>query len=123
MLIPETAGVRRGTTAMNEPTSCLRIKICGHTNPADAMASAAAGADLVGVILFPGSRRFVPFDRAAQWVGSLPAGVERVAVFVDPTIGEVRAALADGLFHTAQLHGSEPPEFFREESGPCWHSG
>jgi phosphoribosylanthranilate isomerase len=90
----------------------FRIKICGQTTLADAQLSAADGADMIGVILFRGSKRFVPFDQAATWVGGVPAGVERVAVFVDPTLDEVRTALADGLFHTAQLHGREDPAFF-----------
>jgi phosphoribosylanthranilate isomerase len=38
--------------------------------------------------------------------------VERVAVFVNPTVEEVMAALDQELFHTAQLHGSEGPDFF-----------
>lgn len=90
----------------------LRIKICGQTTLADAELSAAAGADSIGVILFRGSKRFMPFEQAAEWINRVPAGVERVAVFVNPTLNEVRAALADGLFHTAQLHGAEGPEFF-----------
>jgi len=88
------------------------IKICGQTTLADACLSAEAGADLIGVILFSGSKRFVPFEQAALWIDRVPAGIERVAVFVNPTLDEVRAALADGLFHTAQLHGTEGPEFF-----------
>lgn len=89
----------------------LRIKICGQTTLADAQLSVAAGADAIGVILFRGSKRFVPFEQASAWIHRVPAGVERVAVFVDPSLDEVRAALADGLFHTAQLHGRENPAF------------
>jgi len=88
------------------------LKICGQTTLADAILSAEAGADMVGVILFPGSKRFVPFAQAASWVGSIPSGVERIAVFVDSTFDDVRAALADGLFHSAQLHGQETPGLF-----------
>ena len=95
---------------MAHPTSS--IKICGQTTLADAILSADAGAGMVGVILFERSKRFVPFSEAVQWVGGIPAGVERVAVFVDPTFEEVRSALADGVFHSAQLHGRESPELF-----------
>lgn len=89
----------------------FRIKICGQTTLSDAQLSAADGADMIGIILFRGSKRFVPFEQAAAWISGVPAGVERVAVFVDPSLDEVRAALADGLFHTAQLHGREDPAF------------
>jgi phosphoribosylanthranilate isomerase len=90
----------------------VHIKICGQTTLADATLSAQAGADMIGVILFPGSKRFVPWTDAKAWIGQVPAGIERVAVFVDPPLDEVRAALADGLFHTAQLHGQEDAAFF-----------
>jgi phosphoribosylanthranilate isomerase len=89
----------------------LRVKICGQTTPADATLSATAGADMIGVILFQGSKRFVPFTQAIEWISSLPPGVERVAVFVDPSLDEVRAALSHDRFHSAQLHGREDPDF------------
>jgi phosphoribosylanthranilate isomerase len=89
----------------------LRIKICGQTTLADAELSVAAGADMVGVILFRGSKRFVPFEEAISWIDRLHPPIERVAVFVDPTFDEVRQALDRGRFHTAQLHGREQPAF------------
>ncbi len=94
------------------PASDFQLKFCGQTSLADARASATAGATMIGVIFYPRSKRYVPFAEAASWINEVPAGIERVAVFVDPTLAEVRAALADGLFHTAQLHGQETPEFF-----------
>jgi phosphoribosylanthranilate isomerase len=99
---------------MTGSRSALRIKICGQTTLADANASVAAGADMIGVIFCSRSKRFVPFEQAAQWIGQVPERAERVAVFVDPTIDQVRAALRPGLFHTAQLHGDEPPEFLQQ---------
>jgi len=97
---------------MTTAATSVRLKICGQTQLADALLSARAGAHLIGVILFAGSKRFVPLEQAAAWIREVPEPVERVAVFVDPTLDEVQAALAGGLFHTAQLHGSESPEFF-----------
>jgi phosphoribosylanthranilate isomerase len=96
---------------MPPPPERLRIKICGQTTLADAELSVAAGADMIGVILFRGSKRFVPMPAVAEWIDRVPRGIERVAVFVDPTLEEVREALADDRFHTAQLHGRETPEF------------
>ncbi len=92
------------------PRPPFRIKICGQTSLADARASIDAGADMLGFIFFPGSKRYLPWTDS-EWVTELPEKVERVAVFVDPSLGEVRTALESGRFHTAQLHGSEPPEF------------
>jgi len=96
---------------MSAHPESLRIKICGQTSLADAELSVAAGADMIGVILFSGSKRHVPFEDAAGWIDRLPPHIERVAVFVDPTLEEVRLALASGRFHTAQLHGREDPAF------------
>jgi len=39
------------------------VKICGVTTAEDAAAAAAAGADAVGVNLWPGSKRFVGAKR------------------------------------------------------------
>jgi len=108
---PDGSEILAQTEPMVSLTQSLRLKICGQTTLADAEASAAAGADMIGVILYSGSKRFVPMAEAAAWIRQVPPGIERVAVFVDPTIEEVRAALADGLFHAAQLHGNETPAF------------
>jgi phosphoribosylanthranilate isomerase len=94
------------------PIHPLRIKICGQTRLGDALFSAQSGAHMIGVILFSGSKRHLPLDQASAWIRQLPPTVERVAVFVNPTVDEVMAALDQELFHTAQLHGSESPDFF-----------
>lgn len=87
------------------------IKFCGQTSLADACASAEAGATMIGVIFYPRSKRYVPFVEATLWIRNVPKTVERVAVMVDPSLEEVRAALRDELFHSVQLHGQESPEF------------
>ena len=44
----------------------FRIKICGITNLADAAHLAASGADAMGLNFFPGSKRCVARDMAAE---------------------------------------------------------
>src|SRR3982751_6651354 len=89
----------------------LRIKICGLTTLQDAGAAIAFGADALGFNFFPGSKRYLPPGTAREWIGGLPVSVARIAIVVNPTFDEARAAAAlpgiDGL----QLHGSESPEF------------
>lgn len=97
---------------MPAPRYSPRIKICGHTRLADAVLSVELGADMIGVVIYEKSKRHVPLERALEWIGQVPRGAERVAVFVDPTLDDVRAALAEGNFDAVQLHGSELPEFF-----------
>jgi phosphoribosylanthranilate isomerase len=84
----------------------------------DALAAAAAGADLIGVIFFERSKRFLPFDEAATWLGDIPSGVTRVGVFVDAPEAEVRRVLGSGLIDLAQLHGSESPDYCRRLGVP-----
>jgi len=53
--------------------STVLIKICGVTTPEDAAMVAAAGADAIGVNLWPGSKRHVTFARYAPAFRSLIA--------------------------------------------------
>lgn len=99
------------------------LKICGLTDPEQALACARLGATAIGVNLWPGSRRAVPQERAAAIFAALRAeapAVLRVALFVNPTPAEVLAAAAALPFSVAQLHGDEPPGFAREIGLLCW---
>ncbi|MGI8604639.1 MAG: phosphoribosylanthranilate isomerase [Verrucomicrobiales bacterium] len=89
----------------------VKVKICGHTNYEDALASAEAGADMVGFIFYLKSKRFITFERAAEWLGRLPSHCLRVGVFVDAPAEDIQSILRSGLIDQAQLHGSETPEF------------
>lgn len=86
----------------------LRVKICGVTNPADAALATAAGADAIGVNLFPGSKRFTPIFEAG-WLRYVP--VIRVAVVVNPSAEIVSRIGRARLFDAIQFHGDESPEF------------
>lgn len=87
-----------------------RVKICGITTVADALAAADAGADAVGLNFWPGSKRYVPPAAARDIVRALPPFVAAVGVFVNAGRDELlRAADASGV-RVLQLHGDEPPE-------------
>jgi len=58
------------------------LKICGITDEDDGRLAASLGADAVGFVFWPGSRRFVAPVRAASIAAALPAGIERVGVEV-----------------------------------------
>ncbi|HEY8923712.1 MAG TPA: phosphoribosylanthranilate isomerase [Polyangia bacterium] len=91
----------------------LLIKICGITRPEDAAAAAAAGADALGVNLWPGSKRFVGDERAALAVlEAVPPGVLKVGVFVNAPPLEVATTAARLGLDRVQLHGDERPEDF-----------
>jgi phosphoribosylanthranilate isomerase len=81
------------------------VKICGVTNPEDAVAAIEFGADALGFNLFPNSKRFLRPDSARDWISALPAQIARVAVGVNPGLAEAEDWLAGDLFHALQLHG------------------
>jgi phosphoribosylanthranilate isomerase len=87
------------------------VKICGVTRPEDAAAAAELGARFVGLNFWPGSRRFVTVERAVAIVAAVPAGVEKVGVFVDATAAEIDDAVARVGLDRVQLHGAEDPAF------------
>jgi len=88
-----------------------RVKICGVTRPADAAHAAQAGADAIGIVLYPNTPRAVSIDTARAILNILPPFVTAVALFVDQPLADVRRIASDlGLGHI-QLHGHESREF------------
>ena len=91
----------------------MKVKICGLCRAEDAATAQTLGADYVGVILAPGSRRSLSPD-AARLVYESANNCLRVGVFQDPTMDEV-TSLVDALqLNVIQLHGAETPEFAHE---------
>ncbi len=89
----------------------LRIKICGITNRDDAFAALEAGADALGFILYPNSKRFIPIEKAIEIVETLPPFVQTVAVTVNAMKEFTNLGWRKQLktFGIAQLHGQESP--------------
>ena len=86
------------------------VKVCGMTTPADALAAADAGADAIGMLFAPSTRR-VGIEQARAIVRALPRHVEKVGLFYDEA-AETIEAIADAVGLTAvQLHGDETPGF------------
>jgi phosphoribosylanthranilate isomerase len=90
----------------------LLVKICGLTTAEDAAMAAAAGADAIGVNLWPGSKRHVTPEAARDVLAAVPAGVLRVGVFVDAPPDEVARRIDELGLDRAQLHGDESPGHF-----------
>ena len=91
-----------------------RVKICGITRAADATAAVDAGADALGFMFYEASPRHLTREQAARIIHTLPPFVARVGVFVNPTVDEVRATIAETGIDTLQFHGEESPEFCRQ---------
>ena len=86
----------------------LWIKICGNTSLADAQLAADAGADAVGFVFAPSPRR-VTSDLVADIAFHLPAGLEKIAVFVDASFDEIAPVIVSCGLTGVQLHFDAPP--------------
>jgi phosphoribosylanthranilate isomerase len=85
----------------------MLVKICGVTTAGDAARAARAGADAIGVNLWPGSKRYVPVPDAGAVLAAVPRGVLKVGVFVNAPAAEIALALETLGLDRAQLHGDE----------------
>jgi phosphoribosylanthranilate isomerase len=86
----------------------VTVKICGLTNADDARAAAAEGADFLGFVFFPASRRAVGLP-APPWIHAIE-GRSKVGVFRDQGEEAVVRVRDEAGLDLVQLHGSEPPE-------------
>lgn len=96
----------------------VRVKICGITSVEDGILCAGEGAEMLGFVLYPGSKRYIPLERAVEVIKGLPAGVTKVAVVVNPGLKEINNITRSGSFGMIQLHGEESPEFCAATSLP-----
>jgi phosphoribosylanthranilate isomerase len=87
-----------------------RVKFCGMTRVADAEAAVALGVDAIGLVLAPGSPRFLHLREAAIIRRRLPPFVQAVALFRNAPADEVRRALDELQPDLLQFHGEESPE-------------
>jgi phosphoribosylanthranilate isomerase len=92
----------------------VRVKICGITTAADALAAVDAGANLVGFNFYEKSARFLTQSAAAKIRAQLPKNVEAVGIFVNATAAGIAALCHSLELDAAQLHGDEPPEAVAE---------
>lgn len=74
----------------------------------------AAGADALGLVFYPPSRRAITVQEAARIVAELPALVTAVGLFVDPTAAFVAEVLEHVALDQLQFHGTEPAAFCRQ---------
>lgn len=93
------------------------VKICGLSDTSMLRVAAEAGADWVGIVLYPDSPRNVLGygDDALEQVQELSAfaqelGILSVALMVDPSPDLFEQVLYDVEPNAIQLHGKEPPD-------------
>ena len=95
------------------------IKICGITQPIQGQAIAQLGVSALGFICVPQSPRYISPTQIRVIVdglsmSKLPQPIERIGVFVDAPLAEIRQTVELGNLSGVQLHGSESIEFCQQ---------
>lgn len=88
-----------------------QIKICGLTDPDQAVECAQLGADAIGLVFYLKSPRNVTVEQAAAISARLPEHVAAVGVFVNPDRETLLQTMEAGGLTAAQLHGQESSEW------------
>lgn len=91
----------------------IRVKICGVTTLADALAAADAGADMLGLNFYPPSPRALTVEAARALASALRAELGDacpllVGVFVNERAEAIRGVVRAVGLDAAQLSGDEP---------------
>lgn len=84
----------------------MKVKICGVTDPQDAYYAASAGADFIGMIFSPLSKRYISLNKGMDIAEATKSGgAEPVAVFVNETFEQIHSYCQETKIQTIQLHG------------------
>jgi phosphoribosylanthranilate isomerase len=86
----------------------VKVKICGITTVDDALMALEEGADALGFVFAPSSRRVTPADARAI-IAALPPFAVTVGVFVDETPEKIREIRDFCGIKVIQFHGRESP--------------
>lgn len=85
-------------------------KVCGITQPADALHAVKCGANAIGMIFYAGSPRAVRVSHAAMIAAIVPSEVRRVGVFVDEDPETIVNTVSAARLDVVQLQGTEAPD-------------
>ena len=85
----------------------VRIKICGVTNSADALAATRLGADSIGLNFYPPSPRYVDPAKAPSLLQELPPFLALAGVFVNEPLSQMVEKVQElGRLSIIQWHGA-----------------
>lgn len=88
-----------------------RMKFCGMRSLADVEAAFSAGADAVGFVFHPASRRHVEATEVRAWMTDAPPLLHSVFLFMDAPADYVQEVLAVVAPDYLQFHGEESPDY------------
>jgi len=96
----------------------VRVKICGITTPAQALMVQDAGADLLGLVIYNKSSRYVDVQRAVQIRQVIGPQAQCVALLVNADADFVRHVFDQVKPDLLQFHGDESPSFCQQFDVP-----
>ncbi|MBE0505047.1 MAG: phosphoribosylanthranilate isomerase [Desulfuromonadales bacterium] len=88
----------------------VKIKICGITEPGDALHAVDCGADALGFVFYERSPRAITPDKAQAIIAQLPPFVTVVGLFVNEDPRIIRDVADHCHLDVIQYHGDETPE-------------
>ncbi|MDQ6660841.1 MAG: bifunctional indole-3-glycerol-phosphate synthase TrpC/phosphoribosylanthranilate isomerase TrpF, partial [Chloroflexota bacterium] len=104
-----------------------QVKICGLRTPETFHAAIEAGADMIGLMFYQPSSRFIDVQQAQELVKAVSEKQEYmppdlVGVFVNEEADYINEVVELVGLHFVQLHGNESPEFCSHISRPIIRS-
>lgn len=94
-----------------------KVKICGLTTKESVEAAVNSGADYIGFV-FAKSKRQVGIKQASHLAQFIPKTVQKVGVFVSPTLMELQEAIVKVPLDLVQIHGEFSDEDFEKLDVP-----
>lgn len=91
----------------------MKVKICGLKNVADVSIAVVNQADYIGFV-FANSHRQVSIQQAQELVKEIPDTIQKVGVFVNPTLTELLTTIRAVSLDVVQLHGEESLELIQQ---------
>ncbi|MDP3142464.1 MAG: phosphoribosylanthranilate isomerase [Candidatus Omnitrophota bacterium] len=95
----------------------MKIKICGITNLKDAQDAVRLGADLLGFVFYPQSRRYLLPENARKIIAQLPKQIKKAGVFVNESPARVRLIAEKCSLDILQFHGKESNYYCQQFPG------
>lgn len=96
----------------------VRVKICGITSPEQALMAQDAGADLLGLVIYPKSSRYVDVQRAVQIRQVIGPKTQCVVLLVNADETLVHEVIEQVQPDLLQFHGDESPVFCQQFNFP-----
>ncbi|UOC11643.1 phosphoribosylanthranilate isomerase [Streptococcus equinus] len=94
-----------------------KVKICGLSTREAVEVAVNSGADYIGFV-FAKSKRQVGIKQASHLAQFIPKTVQKVGVFVSPTLMELQEAISQVPLDLVQIHGEFSDEDFEKLDVP-----